>query len=906
MNSSPRIHKFTISILIAILIIGGRLPIPVAAQDSGAKQVTVLFLLDDSGSMAANDPTDLRYTAAKLMIASMDEGDVIGAIHFSTQSEAILEGLVTITSSDTKDNIINAFIPKQADGYTDVKAAFTNVEAILTNAPTSGNTIVLFLTDGRPEISQPYDGYENETLAVVKRLGVPVYAIALTFQGQTAFLNQVASLTNGKVISARTANDLLDSYLQILGDLKDRTVIGEGAVRSPEQVTIKLDPALMPYVNKVTFIVSKEATIKANLVGPDGIEVFPSHSMVDFSVVSDPGFAVYTIMNPASGDWKFNLSGSGSAQIRAILHSRLRTRIISPVGLVETDQPLRIVVNLVEEQSDGTIVKVVGDASFSATVILPDGTIQSLDIFYDDGTHGDQIAGDGSFSREFVETSQPGTYRITVQGYKGVIPVTSATRVEAVPFPSIVVDQPIDQKYEIRSNSIPLQIHLDGTDFSGFEGEFIARVVSPSGQRFDIPLIYENGGFSGEMEPDESGAYTIEFQPVNAFYHGLPYQKTAMAKIDAIEIPKIIVKSLKLGLDHATNQGRFELQQAIQGIPLLVTLKSTSAKSEPIIPSVENLPGFSLVETLPITIPPNGETTATLHIAGDPQLTVDEWDGLLILTPQGLVDIVGNRPKIKFETFSPKITISVDVISAASEKSCWRWVPVRLILKTTSTSLQTESLNVQFDGTSGVNLSQKAVEIQPGSGTMGLELETMNKFAPGAYAGSILFTNQRTGVEIFPGLPIPITFRVEPFWVSCKKPLISLGMGILFLAMISAMVIRKARGNTETPIVTGTLVHWNSQTPQLTTMVDLTVLKKNVIYIGRGKENDVVIPDDTVDDVHALITAERIGDEVRYTVQPRSKVRKGYRETLDLLPLEENVTYQMGSRMFTYTPDADL
>lgn len=902
-----RLANSTLMLLAVFIIIGSVPPKAAVAQSAQAKQITVIFILDDSGSMQDHDPTNLRYTAAKLLIASMDEGDSVGAIRFSTQPQPILNGLIPITNSDVKFDVIDAFQPRKADGYTDVKAAFIEAETIINKAPSGNNSkFVIFLTDGKPEVPHPYDTYEDDALKVAKSLGVPVYAIALTNQGQTAFLNQVASQTNGKVISARTANDLLDSYLQILGDLKDRTVIGEGVVRSPELVTINLDPALIPYVNKVTFIVSKETGITAKLVSPDGNEVIPSQSMVDFSVSSDPGFAAYTITNPASGNWQFNLSGSGNAQIRAILHSRLRTRIISPAGLLETNQPMLIVVNLVEEQPDGPIVKIVGDASFSANLILPDGSIQSLDAFYDDGSHGDKVAGDGNFSREFVETSQPGTYRISVQGYKGVVPVTSATRIEAVPFPKIVVDQPNDQKYEIRSNKIPLQIHLDGNNTTGFEGGFNAQVTPPSGQRFDIPIIYGKESFSGEFAPVESGTYKIEFRPVNAFYEGLPYQKTVVATIEAIQVPRISVESVELGLDHSSNQGRFELQQAIQGIPVVVTLKSTSPKSEQIIPSIEGLPGFSLVETLPVTVPAKGEFTATLHIRGDPQLAVGDWDGLLVLTPQGLLDILGNRQQVKFQTFSPKISFSINVFSAPSKESCWVWAPVQLILKTTSTSLQTESLSIQFDNTAGIFLSQNTIEIQPGIGTMELEVETTNKFAPGIYDGSISFTNQRTGVEIIHGLPIPVTFRVNPFWVNCQKPLIFLGIGILFLAMISVMVIRKVRNATLPPVVTGTLVHWDKDLPGVTTNVDLTALKKVEIHIGNGKNNEVAISDETLAEVHAVIIGERLEDEVRFVLQPRSKVRKGYREYSEPLPLEENVTYQMGDRMFSYIRDAEL
>ena len=349
-------------------------------------------------------------------------------------------------------------------------------------------------------------------------------------------------------------------------------------VLSPSEVTLRLDPALMPYVSNVTFIVSQEPTVKVKLIGPDKNEVQPTDPMVAFSMTSDREFTAYTITNPASGDWKFTLSGKGSAQVRAILHSRLRTKIISPSGLVEAGQPMPIVVNLIEEQADGSIIKVVGDASFSALVTLPDGTRQSLDTFYDDGTHGDQVAGDGNFTRDFVATSIPGTYTISVRGIKGVVPVSTTNQVEAIPFPQIVIDQPGNQKYEIRTNFIPLKIHLEGlTTPSAFEGGFNAKITSPAGHTSEISLKSENGAFTGDFLPAETGIYTIVFQSTNAFYQGLPYQKEVKSGFETVLFAQMTVQSVKLGLDSAASQGKFEVQQAIQGIPLLVTIRSTSA-----------------------------------------------------------------------------------------------------------------------------------------------------------------------------------------------------------------------------------------------------------------------------------------------------------------------------------------
>lgn len=900
--------KFSSLILFALLLVCLPIPQPVTAQSPQPNQVNVLFILDDSGSMAGNDPNDLRYTAAKLFIASLDDQDQVAAIRFSSQSSLIISEFTPVGNSAQKAGLLEALQPVKADGYTDVKAALNDAEVLIQAAGGTGSkTVVIFLTDGKPEIPNPYTGYEDEALAVAKRLGAPVYAIALTHQSQSAFLNQVAAQTGGKVIPAKSANDLLDSYLQILGDLKDRTVMGEGAVHSPAETAIHLDLALMPYVSKVTFIVSQDPGVKAHLLGPDGTEIVPNQPQVSFAMTSDPNFSAYTVSNPASGDWTFRLQGSGSAQVRAILHSRLRTKIISPGGMIEAGQPMPITVSLIEEQEDGTAIKVVGDASFSALVTLPDGTRQSLDAFYDDGTHGDPLAGDGNFTREFVETGQPGTYRIAVQGFKGMIPVSAGAQVEAIPFPGIVIDQPAGQTYEIRSNAVSLQVRLAYLeDSADFEGNFLAQLTTPSGKTFNVPLTGKNGTYSGSFIPEETGTYQVLFQSKNAFYQGLPYQKGAQAEFKAVLYSQVNLQSLRLGLDGENNTEKFELQQAVIGIPLLVTIRSNSPQPQQVVSNLESLPGFTLAETGPIALAPNAETTATLHLIGDPQLTPGIWDGSMLLSSQGAVDISNNPAPVHFEVFIPQVSFSAEMVSQKSSDRCWQWAPVQLILKTESSSLQTETIQVQLDGMGDSSLSQQSIRVPPGHGQVELELVPSRSFTPGSYAGAVTFSGQRQGVEVTPILPLPVIFQVDPAWVSCRKPMIFSGVGFLAVIMIAAIVVSKRRNAAKPPIVTGTLTHWDKAAPDLTTQVDLTALNKNAITIGSGGQNDVIVPDESIDELHATIQAERVDDEVRVMLQPHGKVARGYREYTAPLPLEENTEYRMGNRVFQYIRDLDL
>ncbi|MBU2610994.1 MAG: VWA domain-containing protein, partial [Chloroflexi bacterium] len=404
----------TVWIMIALALT--LLPQPVKAEQPAPGQVSVILIMDNSGSMKTSDPADLRFTAVRLFISLLDEGDQVGLILFSTQSHTLTGGLVTLYGEAEKRKLLNQTQFAAADGYTDIKAALLDARDMLPMAQGgAGKTVVILLTDGKPEISQPYAAYEDEALDVARTLGVPVLSIALMTAAQTPFLNRLAAQTGGLVVPAEDAADLLDAYLEVFSQIKDRTVIGSGLAQSPGNAALEIDPALAPYITKVSFILSKPDNIQSKFLAPSGEEITPESSGVASFLADDPRFVVIIMHHPAGGGWNFQLSGQGMVMRRAILHSRLRSAITSPGRFHQAGQPMPIVVSLIEQKDDGQTTKIIGDAAFSALITLPDGKQESLDRFYDDGTHGDARANDGDYTRLFVNTDQPGSYDVAIR-----------------------------------------------------------------------------------------------------------------------------------------------------------------------------------------------------------------------------------------------------------------------------------------------------------------------------------------------------------------------------------------------------------------------------------------------------------------------------------------------------------
>ena len=909
-RSSIRSQMHTLVLLLVFLMQFASWTVA-AAQSSANEHVAIILILDDSGSMKTSDAANLRYTAAQLFVALLDEGDAVGALHFSTTSTPITNGIEIIGGPEEQTRLAAKLVATPPNGFTDVKAAFEEAQRMRLAFNQAGyQVVVIFLTDGKPEIPQPYASYEDEALKAAREIGTPILSIALTSASRSSFLNRVANETGGRVIFANEATDLLDIYLQILGELKDRTVIGSGSVNSPGQAEIVLDPALMPYVDRVSFVVSKPASVSADLVTPDNQMVSADDPQVAFAI-QDQRFSVFSMLQPAGGSWRFQLSGRGVAQARAILYSRLRARLVAPESAFEAGKPMLLVVKLIEEQLGQAPVTIIGQASFAAWITRPDGAQDSLDQFYDDGTHGDAVAGDGNYSRLYVNTDQPGIYRVRIQGYKGSVPVTYQAQLDGIAVPTLVLDQPADLHYDIRANTVPLAIHLAGAEPVELDhGDFVAVVTAPSGETLRIPLQRNGSAFSSEIVPIQNGTYQVHFEPVDAIYQGLPYLHTLDAKFEARIIPTLTVKEIQIGLQPPLigETPHFELSQAQQGIPLIVTFSSTSPRTETITARLDGLVGFKLSEGSEFTVIANGNTTLTFHLLADPVLQPQVIQGQLSFSVADGVDLVNGNIPLTFNLFEPTLSVTPVITSTVSPESCLVWAPVRLTLYLNSTSTQSEQIQLRLENLPGVSLSQETVTVLPGASQLELTLLPANgKFSPGDYHGQLVIEEVRSGAKLIGDSTFQVAFWVEPVWVTCRKSMIISGAALAFGFIVIVTLIAKARQKARPPVVTGTLIHWSKDAPDLTTDVNLTAINKTEVKIGKGSQNDIVIVDEAMQDEHALILVERDeNEELRFTLRPKASVRKGYREYNNDLPLEENVQYQMGSQMFKYIRDLDL
>ncbi len=754
-----------------------------ALPSTAAGNACVVIVQDESGSMDGNDPTYLRNTGAKLLISLLDDGDRIGLLRFSTTSRPLTSGLVTINGPQDKVALLSLLTDTPPGGYTDIAAALADAAALLQTAPDCDARFIVLLSDGNPELpgGLPSD-YNARALEAVRRASAPVLGIALTTGGESPLMFELASaLPGGAVIPAHSAEDLLDAYLEVVSRLKDRTVFGSGFSAAPGPAPLPVRPELAQYVSRATFILGKSDTVAASLIGPDGQPVAPDSAGVTFFFDADPRFAVITVETPAPGGWSFALTGSGRAQARAILRSRLRVAVDRPEHYQPQGETMLIAARLIEEDLSGAVTTLIGEASFSARILRPDGSQDALDLLYDDGTHGDAQAGDGVFSNEYVKTDLVGEYALEFLGHKGVIPVTHEYHVLVIPFPQPIVLQPAVPSVEVRGESVSLLLRLEGGDPPVLDrGEFDAHITTPDGSVQVFPLLHTLDGFAGRFAPAQDGPYLIEFIPRDAVYKGMPY---ALSAERAIQVRLIPVLNLTT---EAVDQAGIEAQALRSGVTFPLKFISSSPQAETVTVELAGIPDLAIKGMVPDSLPA-GETQAYLTVYGN--LKPGTYAGQLILSARDGLDLARREVPFSLEVYQPALTFTPESLDAGELRLDQQSKGTRLTVNISSSSRVTETIALTLEGQPGLRLEAEPVTI-PAKGQAEVSLHLWGDgLEPGTVSGQIRIA-ARDGVQVSPAtIPVAFTLVIPSFCERWCWPLGGSGILLIVAAAVAGSIL---------------------------------------------------------------------------------------------------------------------
>lgn len=316
------------------VFVGLSLATSAIAADSkpNEKRSDVRVLIDISGSMKKNDPSNLRIPALRIITNLMPKGSQSGVWTFGRYVNMLVPLKEVDASWQQQAN--------DAAGKINSAGLFTNIGDAMAkstwdwNRPDdSESRSMILLTDGMVDISKDASVNNkerqrilNDLLPRLKASGVTIHTIALSDEADKELLATLANQTDGWFQSVTNAEDLQRVFLKIFEQATPRDAL------PLENNRFKVDNS----VEEMTLLVFRqEGSGETQLITPSKQTLKASTQDKAIRWFASKHYDLITIAAPQPGDW----------QIDAAIDPDNRVLVVSKLGLSVAELPNNVLVN---------------------------------------------------------------------------------------------------------------------------------------------------------------------------------------------------------------------------------------------------------------------------------------------------------------------------------------------------------------------------------------------------------------------------------------------------------------------------------------------------------------------------------------------------------------------------------
>jgi hypothetical protein len=262
-------------------------------------QVGVAFVADDSGSMADNDPLDLRGDAIAVALDQLPDGSVAAGTRFAEYSVSLFSAR-EVTAA-TRPSLKRAARNLRSSGNTDYEEAFDGARRQLERMTTPRKAVV-FLSDGQPS----YSGWSSD--GTIAAAGIPIFTIGFG-DADESVLAGIAARSGGQSFFASSAEDLQSIFARVIASI----TCASAAIHQ----TLALAPGetqTIPYAvgwddgefRALAAWSGGHLTVTA--VRPDGSVLAPNALRTGETFSDNPTYALLTGVDPPVGQWALNIA----------------------------------------------------------------------------------------------------------------------------------------------------------------------------------------------------------------------------------------------------------------------------------------------------------------------------------------------------------------------------------------------------------------------------------------------------------------------------------------------------------------------------------------------------------------------------------------------------------------------
>ncbi len=551
-------------------------------ESSGSQKYDYVLIIDESGSMRTNDPSNLRVDAARLFIylnEVLSEGNRVLIAGFGEKTNIYLP----LTEISGNEDAINAAIKmiQSNQQYTDMKGALADIKKVLGQRIDKQKTAVIFLTDGAltiddipPEASKDQttknekekpgrtktgSDDQNENPGSIDGQGDETgnqqdngsEKIGTTGKGESSYLERYKKELLDLCYSYKRDNIVIYpiAFTQEaeIGLLEQMASITSGACWKAEKAS-DIRNIFLEILKNITsrflrieeqkdsnaisgeFEITKDVKELVLIATASNFESQPKINVISPSnekpafdkIVEEKGFRIVRISSPQEGKWSYEMNGDG-----VFVYDMVSSSIIEPgypIYLSDTNIPLKIKLG---DTLEGSSSLSSSDFVITCSIKDPEGIDMDNITLSDDGKGMDDFEDDGIFSGVFNKTEIKGNYSavFSMQHVPTNSISTKKINFEVVKLPVIFkVLEPAESFY-ISGKKIPIRVQLssgsgtnDSSNVNFSEYQITCTISYPDGKKNEGVMLLDNGQFMDEKSGDGIFSAAINDSSLNGDY----------------------------------------------------------------------------------------------------------------------------------------------------------------------------------------------------------------------------------------------------------------------------------------------------------------------------------------------------------------------------------------------------
>jgi hypothetical protein len=268
--------------------------------------VGVVFIVDDSGSMWDNDPSNIRGQGVAIGMQQMRDGTLVAASTFTDGVTSIFGPTPVSASNRTllSHNVIGAL---HSNGGTDYQAAFAEAQRQLGAMPANTQKAVVFLSDGEPN-----DPSFTSDLPIDAE-HVPIFTIGIG-AADPSILQAIADRSGGSMLTVHDVGNAQPAFAQIVSGLEcDTPAINTTSTLAPGRSvtsTFTVGSGVQSLLGLAAW--SSGAHVSVTLTRPDGSTVSVGHLRPGEVFNLGTAYDDLTATPPMAGTWHVTLTAAPS------------------------------------------------------------------------------------------------------------------------------------------------------------------------------------------------------------------------------------------------------------------------------------------------------------------------------------------------------------------------------------------------------------------------------------------------------------------------------------------------------------------------------------------------------------------------------------------------------------------